>query len=150
MIERLTVSLVYVGCAARNCDDCFPHNPVSCANCSLGYYSLQKRIMGNVKCVRQCPTGFTPTVKNDGKKICKDTQSSNVIMISIGNRHRCLFLFTCFVCLFVCPGQVLRENETRVFVLNDSLGRCAPLAPSISLFLPDLNISINITINSLL
>lgn len=89
---KTTMSVVFSGCAAKHCDDCLPHNPVSCANCSSGYYALQKRIMGDVKCVRQCPTGFSPTVRKDGKKICKDTQSSNipnlcVVFPSVRNQH---------------------------------------------------------------
>lgn len=64
------------GCSARHCEDCEPHNPVSCVNCTQGYYSVQKRVMGNVKCVKQCPDGFTPNLNTDGKMICKDTQSS--------------------------------------------------------------------------
>ena len=64
------------GCIARNCVHCHPHNPGSCLNCSQGFYSIRKKIMGNVRCVRQCPLGFTPTLKNDGKKLCKDAQSS--------------------------------------------------------------------------
>ena len=64
------------GCLARNCVECHPHNPGSCLNCSQGFYLLQKKIMGNVRCVRHCPMGFTPTVRNDGEKFCKDAHSS--------------------------------------------------------------------------
>lgn len=64
-------------CFARNCIKCHPQNPTSCLNCSKGYYSLQKRITGNVRCVRHCPIDYTPTERRDGQRFCKDPNSGN-------------------------------------------------------------------------
>lgn len=113
-----------LGCAAKHCDDCLPHNPVSCANCSSGYYALQKRIMGDVKCVRQCPTGFTSTVKKDGKKICKDTQSK--CQSNVPNCAKCLDSFRCRKCrndlhaFFNKSGMVCVRNCPRGLVAANS------------------------------
>lgn len=114
---KTTMLLVFLGCAAKNCDDCLLHNPVSCANCSSGYYALQKRIMGNVKCVRQCPTGFTSTIKKDGKKICKDTQSSKWPILYVWFLHQLYVIcigVTSYSRTYPTPGTKL------LFVLSPS------------------------------
>lgn len=115
-----------LGCVARNCDDCHPHNPASCANCTQGFYSLQKKVMGNVRCVLQCPIGFTPnTNKNDGKKICKDTQSRCQAIVP--NCAKCLDSFRCrkcrsdfhaffnksaMICVQKCPKNLVAVNSS--------------------------------------
>ena len=89
-------SVFLKGCVARNCDDCHPHNPASCTNCTQGFYSLQKKIMGNVRCVRHCPVGFTPIMRNDGTKLCKDSQSSKQYIFNFSYLNFYLFKFALF------------------------------------------------------
>lgn len=112
------------GCSARHCEDCEPHNPVSCVNCTQGYYSVQKRVMGNVKCVKQCPDGFTPSLNTDGKMICKDTQSK--CQSFVPKCATCLDSVRCRKCrsdlhvFFNKTGMACIQNCPRGFVSADS------------------------------
>lgn len=114
-----------LGCTARNCDDCHQHSPASCANCTQGYYSLQKKIMGNVRCVKNCPIGFTPSMDSDGKKLCKDTQSKCKPIVP--NCAKCLDSLRCrkcrnafhaffnksgMVCVRKCPKGLVPFNSS--------------------------------------
>lgn len=114
-----------LGCLARNCVECHPHNPGSCLNCSQGFYMLQKKIMGNVRCVRHCPMGFTPTVRNDGEKFCKDAHSKCLSVVpncakclDSGRCRKCRSDFYVFfnkseiVCVQSCPGNYIAFNSS--------------------------------------
>lgn len=114
-----------LGCVARNCDDCHPHNPASCTNCTQGFYSLQKKIMGNVRCVRHCPVGFTPIMRNDGTKLCKDSQSKCQSVVP--HCAKCLDSSRCRKCrsnfhaFFNKSGMVcVRHCPKNLFAFNSS------------------------------
>ena len=68
---RLTHLSSSSGCNVNNCDACQPLSPHSCLNCTSGFYALRRRIRGKAKCVRQCPTGYTADLTNDGIRVCK-------------------------------------------------------------------------------
>lgn len=112
-------------CRARNCIKCQPQNPTSCLNCNRGYYSLQKSITGNVRCVRHCPIDYTPTERTDGQRFCKDPNSECLSVVP--NCAKCFDSVRCrkcrsdfhaffnksqMVCVRNCPNNLVAFNTS--------------------------------------
>ncbi|XP_068710564.1 proprotein convertase subtilisin/kexin type 5-like isoform X1 [Montipora foliosa] len=113
------------GCLARNCIKCHPQNPTSCLNCSTGFYSLQKKVMGNVRCVRHCPIGSTPTVLSDGRGLCKDPNSKCLSVVpncvkcldsvrcrKCGSEFNAFFNKSGMACVRSCPNNLVAVNSS--------------------------------------